>query len=245
MSSDSTIKVVINVPSIRPDSYANMLASSHHLTWSNHQIVFDLVAQQPWVSFAAYKSSVSFTMMPRLKVPSMLNLRLQTIVKYRFDSDYIMFIDDDLVYNKGTTEYFTRVFDYLAEHRPAVMSIFGGRYAKEFVENPYNCIITTNRGLLVRSDLLYGFSPSRLLLGGCEESVIVYHALSQLREHVVIGGAPVSRHLVKHLEIGSNSPIHDQMIYEQNVRTYIRTKYNDASWDALTGDFPKGLTCKL
>ena len=202
-----------------------------------------LVYQTPWTEEEARESGATYiTHSEYRRSPSMLSLRMESI-KLSSSLDmpyhYIMFIDDDLLYQGGAEAFFQKVLEALAL-APSVISLFGSRYDSVPQYNRDNCIMTTNRGLIIAYDLLKNARfPD--MTGPCEDAILGYHALAQDYRHVIIGNAPIKRREVKHIAPDAISSIHNLNAYHNNARLYVRTRYNDPDWEVLTGNFPKGV----
>ena len=225
------MKIVVNLPSINQNLAVRCVSSINSLSSLRKHCHINLIAQPIGWSINGCDSVIQID---RMNFVSMVDLRLLT-VKLIDDADYYLFIDDDLVFSDDS--FFEKIIDILQKYEPTVLQLFGSRYERKLQFNPINCIVTTNRGLFVKN---VGFSDlyNLGLAGGCEESVIGYHALYENHKHIVVGGAPVTRSNVKHIAKDHESFIHNQEVYEQFVRKYIREKYNCQDWEVLSGFFP-------
>ena len=79
------------------------------------------------------------------------------------------------------------------------------------------------------------------LPGGGEDAVLGYTALSNENTRVIRGGAPIDRNSKHHMEIGSDSFIHDTNVFNRYARQYIRDTFDDQEWELLSGLTPKGI----
>ena len=221
--------------------FQELIKSLDNLGKVKHYFDVHLVAQDPWGEQEALGAGATHVSMCGFsKNPSMLNLRMKSVQEFGTEYNYIMFVDDDLLYEEGAEEYFSTVIRILKADEPAVFSLFGSRYDRIPQYNRDNCIMTTNRGLIIAAELLEG-AEFPYMVGPCEDAILGYHALNKDYNHVLMGGAPVGRREVKHIAPDAVSSIHNLASYEANARMYIRAKHDDPYWEVLTGKFPKGV----
>jgi len=162
----------------------------------------------------------------------------------RVECDYVMQCDDDFIWNQDCVKYYKRVEKILEEQQPAVLNVFGSRYPRELFEIK-NCMIGTNRGLFIKTKLLEGVdwhNDIKNLKYGLEESVLAFKALESGGKFMVIGQSPLERtHKSGSIGYDNHSKLHNLALIEENCIKFIRKRYDDATWDFQTGNFPKGL----
>jgi len=233
------MKIIVNVPSIYPDRFSKFIESFNAMQsirkyFMVHQIsVYEDYNADYWTKQIIHA------------IQNMCMLRTRSL---SYESDYIMFCDDDLIFKPEAEQYIKKIIDILENEKPDVLNIFGSRYKNEFIHNPETCIIGTNRGLFVKTEKLRDanwLNKTTELQGGLEESVIAYKALENNGKLIVIGDAPIERHY-KHTPSAHNvSSIHDTLIWQYNAQKFIRQRYSDPTWTHDSGKFPIGLNYNM
>ena len=215
-----------------------------HCSPLREQLHFNLVAQDPWTPHMCMSADCdSYEIKQRAVYPSMLNLRMATVDRFRNLPGYYLFIDDDLVFKPGCYTYLNSVLTQLNFKTISVYQLFGSRYGPEPDWEVKNCIMTTNRGLFVKASKICNKSDDLLpcIIGGGEDAIIGYWGLEGSGTRVIRGQAPIYRNSINHFKENSESTIHDIGIFNDHARKYIRRRYKDSSWELLSGKLPKGL----
>ena len=238
------MKICVNVPSIHPDRCLRMLDSFNENMGRNKKHFYFHIVAQGWTEdqLDSLDPLLAISVGPLEAEPSMIELRMITADRFACLPEYYMFIDDDIVYEKGADQFFDDVIHSLDNVKPAVYQLFKNRYPPHEVYHPENCIMTINRGLIVRSNAIRGLMgnyPS--LLGGGEDALIGYWALATDNSRIIRGGAPISTDGVKHFSNTSESFIHNSDIFDQNCGKAIRQMFDDEDWELLSGHLPKGI----
>jgi hypothetical protein len=229
------MEIVVNVPSIYPDRFKTFIESFNKMESIRDNFKVNIVSRSH-TNNADY-----WDLQPDCNIPRMCELRLKSL---KYESDYIMFCDDDLIFLPEAENYYRRILRILELEKPDVLNVYGSRYTSNMIINPKVGLLCTNRGLFVKTSKLKDddwIKEVSSLKGGDEDVILAYKGLENNGKLIVIGGAPVTRSNQNAMISGNKSKIHDLDIIMDNAYKFITTRYNDINWNVSGEFFPLGL----
>jgi len=250
----------IILPTNNPDNFFNLLAPTlKHIRAIGQESAFLINFQPPWnmedmreairmIQMVGFYTKYTYT--KGWDKPIKITEMREVCARLDSGCDFYLFIDDDFKLSPGTKKFpynsgqrYAQSLDYLNRHPRCgainTKSFLGGhQWGLKIAPSPNKMddMYATNRGLFLRNMRDYDFTLSPLsmhdLRGDLEESATVFSRI-ELGFYTAKQMNNPTIHLTGKLSKYDNDPLnmHNFRVINENVRKWIRERYNDPEWE--------------
>ena len=165
--------------------------------------------------------------------------------------EYILLVDDDHTFVDGSAKYLDECVSYMDSNPDvgilATKGVFGSvAWGDRIVKHPTSGVMATSRGVIIRnvSDAITNNEENKLV-GAGDEYIIGYRIMAAGWSFAKRFMNPTLQAPTK--QVGHNNISYNVNLMNNNVRQYIRTRYQDPNWSYIGHRpgapirFPKGL----